>query len=164
MVILGASRLRQRLLFLLGGLLGTALGLAGCNLATGAQPTPLPTPDIPRVAIITPLNNQQVFEGTVFDIDIVGRDETAGVARIALLVDESPINEATPIEAAAVPVLRVKMNWLAQGEGFHVIEAVAYRADGTRSDSALINVEVIPREAAPNMPDVAPTPTPTPDA
>lgn len=139
--------------------------LAGCNLAAGSQPTPFPTPDIPSVEILSPANNQQVFEGTVFDIDIVARDETAGVARIELLVDDNFVNEVAPDESegTSVPALRVKMNWLAQGAGFHIIEVVAYREDGTRSDSALLNIDVISRDAAPDNADVEPTLTPTPD-
>lgn len=151
--------MRHRLLFI-SSLISIMMVLAGCNLAAGVQPTALPTPDIPRVEILSPANNQQVFEGTVFDIDIVARDETAGVARLELLVDENPVNKATPVEASAVPILRVKMNWLAQGAGLHVLEVAAYREDGTRSDSALLNIEVISRDSAPNVTQVAPTNTP----
>lgn len=151
--------MEQRLLFL-SNLIASLLVLVGCNLAGAVQETPIPTPDIPQVEVLAPANNQQVFEGTIFDIDIVARDDTAGVARIELLVDETFVNEAMPVDETSVPIFRAKMNWLAQGPGFHAIEVVAYREDGTRSDAAVLNIEVIPREAADSSNDVEPSPTP----
>jgi len=117
--------------------------LAACNLGVDAQATPVPTPDIPTVEILSPVNNQQVREGIMFDLDIVGRDPGAGIERIELFIDDQKINEATPLEAEAVAVFRVTMNWLAQGVGRHVVEAIAYRADGTPSDPFTISIEVL---------------------
>lgn len=123
--------------------------LTGCNLAIGGQPTatPVPTPDLPRVSVLSPPNNVQVIEGTDFDIDIVARDETQGIAMVALTVDGEPVNEASPEGGEAVPVFRVTMNWLARGTGFHIIEVVAFRANGQQSDPVLLSVEVLPRPA-----------------
>jgi len=129
-----------------GVMLLVALVLAGCNLAPASQITPQPTPDLPQAAILDPPNNRQVFIGTTFDIDIVARDNNPGVARIALFVDDQFIHDAVPIEQSMVPVFRVKMNWLATGIGLHLIQAVAYRPDGTQSDPAVINIEVVPRD------------------
>jgi len=118
--------------------------VSACNLSS-TTPTPVPTPDIPRAEILAPENNRQIFEGTDFDIDILARDETDGIAQIELIIDEVSINTATPLETQPPTVFRATMNWLAQGVGFHVIEAVPYRADGTRGDAAVITIEVIPR-------------------
>lgn len=121
--------------------------LTGCNLVNEAEVTAEPTPDIPTVEILSPSNNRQIIEGTEFAFDILGRDDAgAGVASISLYVDEQLIGEASPVEADAVPLFRVTINWLAQGQGRHPVEAIAYRADGTRSDSAQITIEVLPRE------------------
>ena len=124
---------------------GLLLGifLAGCNL-TAATPTPLPTPDIPRVEIREPANNRQVVEGVEFDIDIVARDASTGISRVELRVDGELLNDAQPVEASAVDVFRVTMNWRARDPGLHVLEAIAYRPDGTASDPAIINIEVLP--------------------
>lgn len=120
--------------------------LAGCNLSQSAEITPMPTPDLPRVEILAPSNNRQIVEGTDFDFDIVGADETQGIARIELYIDGEKVNEASPVEADAVPIFRVTMNWLAQGVGLHNVEVVAYRPDDTQSDPTRINLEVLPRE------------------
>lgn len=120
--------------------------LAGCNLISSEEITPIPTPDIPQTEILSPSNNRQVVEGTEFDIDIVAHDENPGIARVELFIDGESINEASPVDDEIVPVFRVTMNWLAQGIGLHVIEAAAYRPDGTRGDAAVINIEVLPRQ------------------
>ena len=132
-----------RLIFLL-------IVLPACNLALGGVATPMPTPDLPRVQFLAPANNQQVIEGTDFDLDILAQDERAGIAKLELYVDGTLVNSVSPQDDLPVPAFRATMNWLAQGIGFHAIEAIAYRSDGTRGDSALLTLEVIP----------LPTPTP----
>ncbi len=117
--------------------------LAACNLAKPTA-TPLPTPDIPQVKILSPANNQQVVEGFDFDLDISAFDRSGGIQRIELYVDEVLINTSQPVNGP-VPIFRVIMNWLAQGVGRHLIAAVAYRADETPSDRDTITLEVIPR-------------------
>jgi hypothetical protein len=116
-----------------------------CNLST-TQPTPLPTPDLPRTEILAPANNARVVEGTEFEFDVVGRDDTLGIAKLELRIDETTVHEVMPTEGGAVPVFRATMNWLAAGVGLHVVEAVAYRPDGTTGDAALINIEVVPAQ------------------
>lgn len=124
-------------------LLWVMLTLVGCNLGT-PQATPVPTPDIPNVQILAPPNNAQVIEGTDFDLDILAVDESQGIHRIELYVDEVLINES-PLADPPQTRYRVTMNWLAQGEGFHVLRAIAYRADDIPSNEAVINIEVLPQ-------------------
>jgi hypothetical protein len=116
-----------------------------CNLSA-SLPTPVPTADLPRAEFRFPQNNSTVIDGTDLAIDIVARDDSAGIARIELLVDGTLINQAAPVESAVVPVFRVTMNWLAQGIGKHAVETIAYRLDGTRGDPATIVIEVLPRQ------------------
>ena len=126
-------------------LLWLALALLACNLAIGAAPPRPPTPDLPRVQILAPANNQQVYEGADLDLDILAQDESQGVARVELWADGVLINSASPSEAPRVAIFRVTMNWLARGLGLHALEVIAYRADGARGDPALLTLEVIPR-------------------
>lgn len=118
-------------------------GVSACNLGTPSA-TSVPTPDIPSVEILSPPNNVQVIENTDFPIDIVGRDNSVGVDKIELYVDETLINESVKTDGA-VPAYRVTMNWLAKGIGFHVISVISYREGGLRSDEVIINIEVIAR-------------------
>lgn len=123
------------------------LVISACNVVRTENITPIPTPDLPTAQILSPANNRQIIEGTVFDIDIVARDLGAGVGRVALFVDGELINEASPSESESEPIFRVTMNWRAEGIGFHLVEAIAYRPDETPSDPARINIEVLPGES-----------------
>lgn len=120
--------------------------LAGCNLTQSDNITPIPTPDLPVVQILAPENNRQVFEGTEFDIDILAEDNNPGIGRVELFVDGESLNTRSPEGEISVPRFRVLMNWRAIGEGLHLIEAVAYRPDGTQGDVAAITIEVLPRD------------------
>ncbi len=121
--------------------------LSACNLTNSpVEITPEPTPDLPRVQILQPANNQQVIEGTEFTFDVVARDENPGIASVELRIDGVTQDQIPPAEDEFVPVLRAEIPWRASGIGLHVIEAIAYRPDGTPSDTAIINIEVVPRE------------------
>jgi hypothetical protein len=116
--------------------------LSGCNLQSADSITPMPTPDLPRIEILSPANNQRVILGTEFDFDVVARDETAGIARIELRINDRLVQEAEPPEGV-VGVFRAQMNWLAQTEGIALVEAIPYRADGTQGDPARLSLEVV---------------------
>jgi hypothetical protein len=122
------------------------LTLAACNLDLASNITPEPTPDLPRLEVLAPPNNSRVVEGTEFVFDIVARDETHGIARVELRIDDETIAEAKPPETDSVPVFRVNMNWLAQGIGKHFVEVIPYRPDGTQGDPAPLTLEVIESE------------------
>lgn len=127
-------------------LLGVLL-LAGCNLeANRLSLTPLPTPDLPRVAFLFPEDNSIVLENADLTLDIIADDETAGVARVEVRVDGVPILDALPEGGVPVASFRLETNWFAQGIGRHVITAVAFRADGVPSPEAVLILEVQARQ------------------
>ncbi len=126
-------------------ILALALVSAACNLQQGT-PTALPTPDAPAVEFLAPLNGSNVFEGTDLTVELVARDGGAGVARVALLVDDVSHQEGNPVEDDAVPVFTVTMNWLAEGVGRHSLTAIAYRPDGTASPPTSISIQVVARQ------------------
>ncbi len=119
--------------------------LAGCNLGAEPAPTLAPTPNIPRLQFIAPNEGDRVIPGYDLTIDVVAEDMQpgAGVAKIELYLNDQLYREVTPENDIPVPVFRAEMNWFTEGIGRHVFSAVAYRRDGTRSDEALINIEVV---------------------
>ena len=118
-------------------------GLTSCTL-TEVPPTIVPTPDIPRVRFLFPENNARIIQNAEITVDIVAEDGSAGISRVEFLVDNIKINEGAP-SAGSEPVFRAAMNWIAGNLGGHTLHAIAYRADGTRSDEAIILVEVVER-------------------
>jgi len=125
------------------GTLFLILALSGCNLDAG---TPVPTPDLPTIAIVRPENQRQVFEGVSVDIEIEAADNTVGISRIELYVDNSLVEEFTIPNYQVEDVFTALLNWQAQGVGRHVIQAIAYRAGDVPSRPATIEIIVIPRE------------------
>jgi hypothetical protein len=120
-----------------------ALLLVGCNLSN-VPPTATPQPDIPQIEFQYPANNSVVVAGTDVQIQLLAQDPRGvGVARVELRVDDMFLQEGAPVASAAVTVFTINMNWLAEGEGLHALSAVAYRPDGTMSDFATIQLQVI---------------------
>ena len=118
--------------------------LAGCTLSAAAPtPTPLPpTPDIPRVNFLYPQDNSLVVEGSELRIDIVAQD-SVGIQKIEVRLNGQLLIPPTWPETGPAPVYRLETNWIATGIGRHVLSAIAYRSDGTRSDETIIEIEVI---------------------
>ncbi len=125
-----------------GGLLLAVLALAGCNLGAAAEPTSAPTPDIPRVEFLAPANGATIVEGAELTVDIIARDESAGITQIAFLVDEVVQLTAEP-ENGVVSDFRVETNWFASGVGRHLLSVIAFRADGTQSMPADLVIQVV---------------------
>jgi hypothetical protein len=123
-------------------LIGLVIILCGCNLQSADTITPMPTPDLPRVEILSPGNNSKVIVGTEFDFDVVARDETQGIAKIELRINDQMIHEAEPPEGS-VEVFRAQLNWLAGTEGSALVEVIPYRPDGTQGDPARLILEVV---------------------
>jgi hypothetical protein len=121
------------------------LGTAGCTLAYGT-PTPFPTPDVPQIEFLQPANNGRFVEGAEIVVEIVARDSGLGIARIVFQADGVTVSEALPVESGAVPVFTMRTNWLAEGVGLHPLSAIAYRPDGFPSETAIVIVDVLPKE------------------
>ena len=88
-------------------------------------------------------------------IQLLAQD-SVGIARVELRVDDQPHQDGKPVDAAAVPVFTVDMNWLAEGVGLHSLQATAFRLDGTASTPILINVNVTAAQPTPGTQTPAP--------
>lgn len=133
------------------GLIAAVLVISGCNLVATADL--VPTPSLPSVSFLAPQSDEIYAQGSEVIITLVAQDPNGtGIARVELLVDDTPHQEALPEISAAVPIFTVEMNWLAQGLGLHAMTAIAYRLDGTASPPTTIRLLVAP-------PSGEPTPT-----
>jgi len=118
--------------------------VSACTLE---QPTVEPTPDLPQIMITEPENGRQVFEGVNVTVEIEASDGQVGISRLELYADGQLLQESSIPNYQVEPVYVVQMSWRAEGIGRHILEAVAYRPDETPSRSAIIELDVIPREA-----------------
>lgn len=120
---------------------------SGCNLTT----TPV-TPAIsqPTIQFLAPAPGAQVTEGQDVTITLLAQDAVGtGIARVVLLIDDLPHQEAVPVVSAAVPIFTVEMNWLAAGVGAHALTAIPYRLDGSQGTPAVLRVVVQPASGLP---------------
>lgn len=122
-----------------------ALLLSACNIRTNnSTNTPFPTLDIPRVQFISPANQQQLPEGTVLDINLLAED-SVGVVRIELTVDDLLFQTVSTDNNTPLASFSAAISWPVTGAGIHSMTAEAFRADGTKSSSANIIVDVQPQ-------------------
>lgn len=136
----------RRSLFL-SAVLFISLISAGCNLTYNTTPTPNPF----SIRFQTPAADSVIAEQTPLEIILVAEDSIGdGIARVDLLVDDILYQQGTPVDAVAVPVFSVKMDWTAQGLGLHALSAIAYREDGTSTSPAMLRLLVGPAQPANN--------------
>ena len=123
--------------------------LTACSLSSALSPTatPFPPPDLPLIQILSPENNMRIPAGASLALEVLAQDESAGIHQVRLFVDD-PVGESQPYAAAtvandeAVPVFTARLIWSGARAKSYLLTAVAYRADGTRSDGASISVHV----------------------
>jgi hypothetical protein len=121
--------------------------LALCSACTLEKQEIEPTPVLPQVKFTEPENGRQVFEGVNVTVEIEASDELVGIAKLEFYADDQLLQESSIPNYQVEPVYVVQMSWRAEGIGHHFLTAIAYRPDGTPSNMAALDLEVIPREA-----------------
>ncbi len=136
-----------------------AMLLAGlaCNL-TNEENVPrdkLVTEERPALVLLAPANQNRYQAGATVTFHAVARDIVDGVARIEFIVD-IPGDTQTLIENSSDPEgdaqLEAILEWIAVGNQTYIVEARAYRADGTPSNTEQIIIEVVDMDATPATP------------
>ena len=104
-------------------------------------------PVLPQVTFTEPENGRQVFEGVNVTVEIEASDALVGISKLEFYADDQLLQESTIPNYQVEPVYVVQMSWRAEGIGRHNLTAIAYRPDGTTSNIAILDLDVIPREA-----------------
>ena len=117
--------------------------LVACDLANAPVDEENLIEGPPEVTIASPLAGDTYNEGV--GVNILLRVDNAGedVARIAIEVDGQIIGEAILPNPDGDASFTVSNGWPAEGEGQHVISAVASRSDGTVSEEASVTINVV---------------------
>ena len=120
-------------------LVALALGtlIAACG---GSGPTPsVGSGNKPTVVVQSPTNGAVLAVGQ--NVAVTGAaSDTVGVDHVALFADG--VSVASSPSAAPAPLVPFSLAWLATPAGPHVLQVIAYRADGTPSDPAVVNLVV----------------------
>src|SRR6476469_292047 len=106
----------------------------------GAAPSPNSSAgNVPSVLVQAPSNGAVVPVGS--DVAVTGAaSDTIGVDHVDLFADG--VSVASTPAGQPTPLLPFSLTWLATPAGPHVLEVVAYRADGTPSNPSAVNVVV----------------------
>ena len=112
--------------------------VAACGSST-AGPSASALGNKPIVVIQSPANGAVVAVGQ--DVSVAGAaNDTVGVDQVALFADG--VSVASTPSAAPAPLVPFTLTWLATPAGPHILQVIAYRADGTSSDPAVVNLVV----------------------
>jgi Big-like domain-containing protein len=113
--------------------------IAACG---GTAPSPsasAATTNKPTVVVQSPTNGAILPVGG--NVAVAGAaSDSIGVDHVALFADG--VSVATTPSGQPAPLTPFSLTWLATPAGPHVLQVIAYRADGTPSDPAVVNVVV----------------------
>ncbi|MBI5668212.1 MAG: SH3 domain-containing protein [Chloroflexi bacterium] len=133
---------------------GLMLALSSCNLLNqpGGGQTVISGPPVVRLA--SPLPNATYLEGVSVNIQAQVTNAGTDVDRVEVVVDGSIIATQQQPNSSGAPAFTVSQSWKAAGVGQHSISVTAFRADGSSSTPATVNVNVV-------APGTTPSPAPT---
>lgn len=166
------ARLRPLLLVaLMTSVTGCSLSLRGVGNPVGgpfATPTTFRAPGPPSVIIAAPADESPGAVGRTIAFDVRGSDAwPVGVARLELFAGENLVDRALTAGGANKINFGSVLEWTPTAPGRYQVSAFAYRADGTASPPAIVNVTVTGTAITPSpSPSPVPlsTPSPSPSA
>jgi hypothetical protein len=166
----GPGRRRLRPLPLVGltiVVVGCSLSLRGAGNPIGAPngtPTPFAAGGPPTVVIASPATGATGATGQTITFDVRGSDSwPVGVARLELFADETLVDRALTPGGANKASFGAILEWTPMAPGSYQLSAVAYRADGTASQPAVVTLLITGAVISP-LPSATLVPLITPSA
>ena len=160
---------------------GCSLSLRGVGNPVGpfGTPTPFTAGGPPTVEIASPVNGSTRSTGDTIYFDVRGSDPwPVGIARLELFADTTLVARATTSGGANRLSFGALLEWTPLAPGQYAMTAFAYRADGTASPPAMIDLAITGSVITPTpqatatlftplpslsaFPTLTPSPSPTP--
>ena len=143
-------------LFVFIALLGASLACSLTNEENLEGGGKLVVEERPALVLLAPANQNEYMVGTKVIFHAQARDVGAGVVRIEFTInlpgDPVQLIESTPNNEPQANLV-VILEWTAVGNQTYLVEAVAYRADGTPSNQEQISIKIYdPNPPANNVP------------
>lgn len=133
--------------------------VTGCSLSslTGEGEAVAMISGAPVVELSAPLANSTFLQGVV--VNILASVSNAGddIQRVEFKVDDITIADVTSPNPSGSSRFSVTRTWTAENAGTYTIMVMAYRADGSSSQPATVQVNVVDE-----LPQTDPTETPEP--
>lgn len=122
--------------------------LAACNLATPGGGSETVISGAPVVRIASPLPNATYLEGVNVNIQAAVSNAGSDIDRVEILVDNEIAATLPAPNTVNAPTFSIAQAWTATGAGQHSIAVTAFRADGSSSEPATVNITVVGQGAA----------------
>jgi hypothetical protein len=117
--------------------------MTGCTLNNALPSNNQNISGVPAVRIILPQPNATYLSGVAVNIQAAISNAGADIDRVEIVIDGETVatlSDANPNNAAT---FNVTHGWSATTEGTHSINVTAYRADGSSSEPATVDITVI---------------------
>ncbi len=128
-------------------LIGLIALLAGCTL--NSAPANQPVSGEPVVRIVSPQPNATYLEGVAVNIQATVSNAGTDIDRVEIVVDGSTVATVPSPNADGAALFNATYGWSAAGVGAHTLGVTAYRADGTSSTPATVEINVIAANGTP---------------
>lgn len=128
----------------------------GTLLACGGAPllSPVASVSKPTVVIQAPVSGSQVALGSNVTVSGTASD-LVGIDQVILFADG--VSVANTVSGQPQPIVPFSLTWTATVAGPHMLQVFAYRADGTPSDPASVQVTLGPAGSGGTIGSVVPT-------
>ena len=113
--------------------------ISACTSTTPPTSSVAASGNSPTVVVQSPINGAVVPVGQNLTVSGAASD-SVGVDHVALFADG--VSVASSPSGAPAPLVPFSLTWLATPAGPHALQVIAYRADGTASQPAVVNVVV----------------------
>lgn len=116
--------------------------VAGCTL-NNVPSANIAVSGSPTVRILLPQPNATYFEGVAVNIQAAVSNAGTDIDRVEIVVDGTTVATITAPNAAGAETFTVTHGWSAASVGAHTIGVTAFRADGSSSSPASVEINVI---------------------
>ncbi len=117
--------------------------LAGCTLNNSALQPQQTISGAPVVSILSPQPNATYLEGVVVNIQATIGNAGKDIDRVEVVIDGQTIATLSAPNPTGATAFNVTHGWSASGDGTHSIGVTAYRADGSSSAPASVQITVM---------------------
>src|SRR5262249_48517756 len=117
--------------------------MTGCTLNNVGIPNSQTFSGVPEARILSPQPNATYLEGVVVNIQATISNAGKDIDRVEVLIDGAPVATLSQPNPNGAASFNVTHGWSAVGDGAHTIGVTAYRADGSSSAPATVQITVV---------------------
>lgn len=134
--------------------------MTGCTLNNALPSNSQNISGAPTVRIILPQPNATYLSGVAVNIQAAVSNAGEDIDRVEIVIDGNTVATMTDANPNNAATFNVTYGWSAGNVGTHTIDVTAYRADGSSSAPATVEITVIGADSQPTATRAQPSATP----